>query len=759
MSGCTTNLRRRLIVRGVVQGVGFRPFVFRLAQTLGICGFVTNTSDGVLIELEGRPEQLQHFRRMLTAEAPALSDIQSVVEEEIAPVCDAAFAIVTSQDSGTNRTLIPADIAVCPDCLSDISVPGNPRFEYPFTNCTNCGPRFTIIQSIPYDRSRTTMADFELCGDCRAEYENPLNRRFHAEPVACPKCGPHLKIDSVHRNDAECIMESARLIGRGKILAIKGLGGYHLACDATNDKAVNELRRRKGRMGKPLAVMCRDLDVVTRIAFVSDEEASLLQSPESPIVILKSNPHNRLSHAVTGGINTVGAMLPYTPLHSLLFSHSPDILVMTSGNLSEEPIATDDSDAHLRLGNIADHVLKHNRGIHLACDDSVAKVVAKQPLVIRRARGYTPRVIPLMDEAPHILACGGDLKSAFCLAKDKQALLSQHIGDLENSLSIQHYERTVEHFQSFFCCLPRIVAHDLHPDYHSTRFALQQTTLSTLAVQHHWAHTASCLAENGEDGPVIGVSFDGTGFGEDGAIWGGEFLVASLESFERVAHLKYIPLPGGDAAARRPGRVAISHIRSAFGDEARTIAVRALPWMTDEETAAVFHQCERNIGCIPTSSMGRLFDAVGAITGICHQVSYEGQAAMELESLCSNERSQKDYFFIIEEGDTLIIDPAPVIRSAIHDAMDGVSPAAIAASFHQAVARMIVDVCLVLSKRENLTKVALSGGVFQNTLLTELCVPMLEQSGFHILRHSFVPAGDGGLALGQAAIAARRFCT
>ncbi|MBP6963629.1 MAG: carbamoyltransferase HypF [Armatimonadetes bacterium] len=743
--------RLRITVAGTVQGVGFRPFVYRLAGQHGLSGWVRNVADGVLIEVEGDESALRIFAEVLRTDAPTLASVSDSTVVTIPAEGGTGFAIRESIEGADIRPIVPPDIATCPDCLSDMTSPANRRYAYPFTNCTNCGPRFTIIERIPYDRAGTTMSGFRMCPDCETEYRDPLDRRFHAQPNACPVCGPHLILDGVRSaEDREVVAQAADLLLAGSVLAIKGLGGFHLACDARSDEAVSALRTRKGRVGKPFALMCLDHIEARRICVVDAPSEALLLSPERPIVLMPARHGNGISHFVVEGSSDLGVMLPYTPLHHLLLSAGPPTLVMTSGNLSEEPIAHEDCDAARRLRHIADHILAHDRPIHVPCDDSVMRVFEDAPMPIRRARGFVPRPIDLGVEMPQILACGGDLKSTFCLTKGSLAVLSQHLGDLENAPTLDHYERMVAHFRRFFDCEPEVVAHDLHPDYHSTRYAESSGIARQIAVQHHHAHIASCMAENGLEGPVIGVAFDGTGYGADGRIWGGEFLVADSRDFRRAAHLQYVPLPGGDAAVRRPGRMALSYLLRACGPD---VAVQLL---TPEEVRVVAAQIERGVNCPLTSSMGRLFDAVSALLGVCREVTYEGQAAMELKAAASGPSEGVYRYDLSRDGGPIRVDVRPMIREIVEEVARGKQVAGISAKFHSTIADMTVRVCSALRDQTGLSRVAMSGGVFQNVLLLGMVAERLRKRGFEVLIHRLVPCNDGGLSLGQAVVAAGR---
>ncbi len=755
-------LRWRIAVSGTVQGVGFRPFIYGLARRFDVAGWVCNTGDGVLLEVEGAAETLQRLLDALRAEQPALAHISEIALEELPSTGGSGFEIRHSEGQAGANTSIPPDIATCAACVADISTPGNRRYQYPFTNCTNCGPRFTIIRAVPYDRPSTTMADFPMCPACAAEYADPGDRRFHAQPNACPVCGPHLLLDEHAGNDADVLARAAALLRDGKILAIKGLGGYHLACDARNEQAVQALRARKGRAGKPFAVMCADLAEARRICEVDAEAEALLLAPERPIVLMpaKAPCHVAcdIAPSVAQGTSSLGVMLPYTPLHQSLLAQSPPTLVMTSGNLSEEPIVHRDNEARMRLGPIADHQLSHNRPIHLACDDSVLRPCADGPMIIRRARGYVPRPIEMAEQLPEVLACGGDLKNTFCLTKGKLALLSQHLGDLENVAALEHYADVVEHFCRFFAVQPRIVAHDLHPDYHSTRFARAygaESPKTLIGVQHHHAHVVACMAEHRLPAPVIGVAFDGTGYGVDGHIWGGEFLLADYADFRRVAHLAYVPLPGGAAAIRRPGRMALAYLLQACGPEALEIAPRLMPGFAPEEAEIVAAQIARKLNTPLTSSMGRLFDAVSALLGICHDVGYEGQAAIELETRAVAAPMRIYPYEITDDGvGGRAVDVRAMIAEIAAERARGVDIALIAAQFHATVADFTARVCMLVREETGVNQVVLSGGVFQNVRLLGMTRERLCRQGFAVARPMQTPINDGGIALGQAMVAA-----
>ncbi len=756
-------LRQRLCVTGVVQGVGFRPFVYGLATRLDLKGWVCNTSSGVTIEVEGAPEAVNEFQHALTHDAPPLARIERVSAEHLPPDGFTRFDIRESQSQPGAFQPVSPDIAICPDCLRELYDPADRRYRYPFINCTNCGPRFTIIKDVPYDRPRTTMAPFEMCPDCAREYHDPLNRRFHAQPVACLACGPRVWLvegedEEVgnRQREAHAIERAQALLQQGKIVAVKGLGGFHLACDATHEAAVAELRRRKGRVDKPFALMMADLTTVERYCHVSPEERALLESRERPIVLVwkREGASCPIAPSVAPGQHTLGVMLPYTALHYLLLTDDrrpPSALVMTSGNFSEEPIATRNDEALARLASLADAFLLHDRDIHIRTDDSVVRVFAGAELPIRRSRGYAPFPVKLPFTVPPLLAVGGELKNTFCVARDQYAFLSHHIGDVENLETLRSFEAGIAHFESLFRITPEIIAHDLHPDYLSTRYALRITQHATrIPVQHHHAHIAACLAENGHRGerPVIGVAFDGTGYGTDGAIWGGEFVIADYAGFERAAHLAYVPLPGGDAGTRKPARVALAHLLAAgLSLEGDLPPISAL---SVTERRIVERQIATGLNSPPTSSMGRLFDAVASLIGLRHEMNYEGQAAIELEAITDPDEAGA-YAFEIGQGS---ISPQPVIRAVVADVRANAPLPIISARFHNGVAAMIREVCVRLREQQGLNQAALSGGVFQNVTLLGKTLALLRSAGFEVFTHRLVPPNDGGIALGQAVIAA-----
>ncbi len=766
-SSTTGTVRRRIRVRGIVQGVGFRPFVYNLAHELGLAGYVLNSSAGVTIEIEGQESSVAQFVATLRNSPPPLAQIEDFALAEMAPVGDIGFVIRHSEAEPGEFVLVSPDVATCDDCWRDFGDAANRRYGYPFTNCTNCGPRYTIIQDIPYDRPTTTMAKFRMCALCQAEYDDPSNRRFHAQPNACPECGPGLALvpadgefpreeDYQSRGTSPVLWRVRELLREGKIIAVKGLGGFLLACDAENDGAVRVLRTRKRRSDKPFALMARDIADVESFCVAAPEERTLLLSAKRPIVVLQRREGSAISPAVAPGNNTIGVMLPYTPLHYLLFSDSPDepsqfrALVMTSGNISEEPIVTSNEEAWERLRDVADGFVFHNRDIYMRADDSVARVFEQKERVLRRSRGYVPHPVDLGMELKEILACGAELKNTLCLTKGRYAILSQHIGDLENYETLVFFEETLANLKKLFRVEPRAVAYDLHPQYMSTQFAQRLPLEPKVGVQHHHAHIASCMAENHLTGKVIGVAFDGTGYGTDGKIWGGEFLVADFVGFERRAHLRYVPLPGGDAAVRQPWRMALSYLRDALGEG--RFSARFADQVPQQNIAIVERMLARRLNCVDTSSCGRLFDAVSSIVGVRHEVTFEGQAAIELE-MVADSSVERAYPYAITEGDVAQLDMRLMIEAIMRDLSLGITAGEISAAFHNTLAAAIAEVCRRIREAEKLSRVCLSGGTFQNMFLLQRAAAGLRGSGFEVFLHTKVPPNDGGIALGQAVIA------
>lgn len=751
-------------VEGVVQGVGFRPFVYALAGRLGLDGLVGNDVDGVFIEVEGPGPRLAQFLSGLTSEAPALACVERV-QWAPAPTTGApGFSIVASAARGSRPALIPADTATCADCLREVEDPADRRFRYPFTNCTNCGPRFTIVQGVPYDRPLTTMSGFPMCEACSAEYHDPADRRFHAQPACCPACGPRLRFerDGVEA-PGEPIAAAARLLRDGGVLAVKGLGGYHLAVLAADEAATAELRRRKRREEKPFALMVADLAQARSLCRVDEAGAHCLSCRQRPAVLLDRLPEARVAAAVAPGNRHLALMLPYTALHHLLLREVGEPIVLTSGNVSDEPIAHLDQDAAHRLAGIADAFLAHDRPIQTRTDDSVVRPLFGRTMMVRRSRGYVPDAVtlPVPAERP-ILACGGELKNTFCLVRDGRAVISHHIGDLENHETLRSYQQGIAHLRRLLDLDPAVIAHDLHPEYLSTKYALElaerDERLVRVEVQHHHAHIASCLADNGERGPVIGVAFDGLGYGTDGTLWGGEFLLADLRSARRAAHLEPVPMPGGVSAIRQPWRMAAAYLDAAFDDDSVPAGL-AVMRRNEARWAQVVALARAGLNAPLTSSAGRLFDAVGALVGLRDEISFEGQAAIELEQIADLDEQGAYLLPVVERagaGEALRLRGADIVRAAASDVLDGIEPGVIAARFHNGIADAVARVCTRLREESGVATVALSGGVFQNVLLVTGVVRRLEEAGLRVLTHRQVPANDGGISLGQAAVAAAR---
>ena len=749
----------KIDVKGVVQGVGFRPFVYHLADQYNLKGWVLNSTAGVEIEITGLPESIQSFIDQLKNDPPPLARIDDLRYKNIALKEFKTFEIRKSKSSPDDFMPISADICVCDACLSEMKNPSDRRYLYPFINCTNCGPRFTIIQDIPYDRPYTTMSEFKMCDNCQHEYDDPKNRRFHAQPIACPVCGPETWLtvnETTIAKNQESIQLTRSYLKNGKILAIKGLGGYHLACDAFNKAAVTNLRNRKKRSDKPFALMAYSIDQVKKYCVISSEEENLLESIERPIVLLEKIKNTELSEDIAPGQNTLGIMLPYTPLHYLLLEpgeNFPDLLVMTSGNISDEPIAFQDADAANRLATIADAFLVHNRPIHMRIDDSVSRIVDSRSYILRRSRGYAPSSFLFHYPGDSILATGAELKNTFCLTRENQAFLSHHIGDMENLETLSSFEEAISHYEKLFRINPKIIACDLHPNYLATRYAVTRSeneNLSLINIQHHHAHLAACIAENSYNtkDPVIGLCFDGTGYGTDQAIWGGEVLIGNMSNYQRRFHLKYVPLPGGDISIKIPARMALSHLWTNKIDWEPIFPPCAELCM--EEKAALEIQLIRNINTIPTSSMGRLFDAVASFIGVRHRVNYEGQAAIEMESMV--DPFVKDYYqFDFIDGQ---IDPAPLWNQLISDSLANKSQSEMASKFHNAISQLCLEVCEIVKKESNSNVVALSGGVWQNKVLLCNTIALLQKNKFDVLWHAKIPTNDGGIAYGQACIAA-----
>ncbi|MBU2503332.1 carbamoyltransferase HypF [bacterium] len=770
-------VRRRLLIDGIVQGVGFRPFVFKLAESEHLTGFVTNTSAGVIAEIQGPGDAVERFTRRLRTETPPLARIVSVKAEdaEVIPGED-SFAIAASVDSPGTGTLIPPDVGVCADCLREIRDPRDRRHRYPFTNCTNCGPRWTIIGRIPYDRPYTSMAGFVMCDRCRAEYGDPRDRRFHAQPNACPACGPRLSLEDPSGPAGGDPLESAAdLLAGGAILAVKGLGGFHLAVRADDPGAVARLRRRKQREGKPLAVMAPDLEAVRALAVTGPDEEGLLRSPAAPIVLLEARSGASVCREVAGGHRRLGVMLPYTPLHHLLLdaaaARGVPALVMTSGNAGNEPICLGKEEARARLAGIADAWLLHDRDILRRADDSVVQILPgdRQPLVFRRSRGYAPVPVLLagLGSWPDVLAAGPELKSTVCLLKEDRAFLSPHVGDLENLPTHAFFRDTCADLQDLLECRPRVLAHDLHPGYLSTQWARDAAAadsgLTLVGVQHHHAHLAAVLAEHGRPGPAVGLILDGTGFGTDGTIWGGEILLGDCRNFRRLAHLETVPLPGGDTAVRQPWRTAVGYLRAAFGPD-RT-AWPDLPFLRKHPVDAVMEALDRGLNCPVTSSCGRLFDAVAALTGRWPEAAYEAQAAIEWMALTTAKEVHAAVPYpsalddpVVPPGDPFVIPVRPLVRSCAGDLAAGVPAAVVSARFHRTLIDLLAAATAAACADAGLTEVVLAGGALQNEILLDGLLEALGRRGLACLRPVQVPPNDGAVALGQAVVARARFC-
>lgn len=768
--------RRVVRVCGVVQGVGFRPFVYRLAQEEGLAGFIGNDTDGVTIEIEGCERRVDAFLGRLRTETPPLARIDSIAVRALPATGEAGFRIVASEILGRVSTGIPADAATCADCLRELVDETDRRWRYPFLNCTNCGPRFTITRRIPYDRPQTSMAQFKMCAACQAEYDDPLNRRFHAQPNACWECGPRVWLtgaDGVETRDTrdaagtDVVMAAVDRLLAGEILAIKGVGGFHLSVDATNEAAVQRLRKRKHRYGKPLAVMVKDVDAARTICSLTAEEEALLTTTARPIVLARKREGGGIAESVAPGIPWLGVFLPYAPLQHLLFADGRIVaLVMTSANLSEEPIAIDNEEARARLAGIADAFLMHDREILQRCDDSVAAVVDGTPQLIRRARGFVPLGLELPIESPPLLAVGGHLKNVFALARGRRVFQSQHLGDLENLQGLDFFRESLEHLMRTFEVEPEIVVHDLHPGYLSTTWARERARergLKVLAVQHHHAHVAGCMAEHGLMDETIGLALDGTGYGTDGKIWGGEVLVCGLSGFERFAHLDYVPMPGGDAAVREPWRMALGHL-SAAGMDVESAKVLELLGAKDAEVRVLRRMIERGVNTPLTSSCGRLFDAVAAVVlgrRPPRRMVYEAQAAIELEGLAVDEGDEPGYEMELTSGNWGAREPArigarPLWRGLLEDLRAGASKARIAARFHAGVTGGFVKAVCLAREATGISHVAMSGGCMHNRRLARLLRRELGASGFRVFQHVQVSPGDGGLSYGQAAIGAAK---
>ncbi|MBN2089272.1 carbamoyltransferase HypF [candidate division KSB1 bacterium] len=749
--------RIKATIHGIVQGIGFRPFVYQLAQKHHLKGYILNNSQGVELEIEGCSSIIDLFFKEIEDNHPPLARIVSI-QKKILPISGYQdFSIRKSIAQSEKAALIAPDVCVCEACLSEMYDPENRRYRYPFINCTNCGPRYTIIQDVPYDRPNTTMSNFQMCPDCEREYHDPANRRFHAQPNACAVCGPQVQLYDQQQNLVQCadpILKAIEFLKNGSIVAIKGLGGFHLAVDASNSQAVQILRLRKQREEKPLALMSLNLELIKQFTLLSENEISLLTSPQRPIVLLKKKSPNAIAMEVAPQNHYFGVMLPYTPLHFLLLQGDFLALVMTSGNLSDEPIVIDNVNAFNMLGKIADYFLVHNRDIYLRSDDSILRQINQSPLFIRRSRGYVPQPILLNRNFPSILAVGAELKNTICLTRKNQSFLSQHIGDLKNFESYQCLHLTVSHLKRILDIQPEIIAYDFHPDYLSTHYAQEQNSAQKIRIQHHHAHIASCVLEHGLEGPVIGLAFDGTGLGTDGKIWGGEILLVEQAACNRLAHLRYFPLPGGDAAIQEPWRMAVSYLYQAFGDDFFNFNFPFFKEIGEEKIQFIIKMIKQDFNCPRTSSLGRLFEGVAALLGLCNRNTYEGQAAISLEMAIEKSNLNQLYPYDWEQEDEgYIILISPIIWGIVSDLMKKESIGTISFKFHLTLIQLFSDLCQRLKRETKLKRVVLSGGVFQNfTLLTGL-QKSLQAGGFEVYSHSKVPPNDGGIALGQAGIA------
>lgn len=754
--------RVQICVTGRVQGVGFRPTVYRYATAAGLAGFVKNTPEGVLLEVEGEDLPVKSFISQLRLTPPAQARVESFVSEELQPIGGAVFEIMASQASGDLLIGIPPDLATCADCAREIRESSNRRYGYPFTNCTCCGPRYTIVRELPYDRAKTSMAQFRMCPSCQAEYSTPSDRRFDAQPNACSVCGPELRLLDALSEPVQGLVDplatAVESLQAGHVLALKGLGGYHLCCDARNVAAIQKLRARKHRPTKPFAVMFATLEQIRAHCEVSDDEAAELGSTAAPIVILRRRPDSALPAEISPDTHDIGAFLPYTPLHHLLLDRmSP--LVMTSGNNSEEPLARDEAELALLLGSFADFALVHNRVIVRRCDDSVVKLAGARRILLRRARGFVPGAIPLPMRGPPVLAVGGDLKNVFALTRQQQAILSPHIGNLEEFASFSFLKDAVEDLARLLCIKPEIVAHDLHPDYAATRFAREYPAHAHLGIQHHHAHVAACMVEHKLLGPVMGIVLDGMGYGPDETIWGGEVLLADLRSYQRMAHFQTCRLPGGDEATRQPIRTAWSQLVAEFGAEADAIAAEFLPALSEADRTTLRTMVERGIRSPVTSSAGRLFDAVSALLGFQQPISFEGEAAIRLQTLAETSALPPYPFDLAKQREPWVIGFGPTLRAIVQDLRAGKVRSEIAGRFHRTVAAALVETCSGLRLRYARHEVVLSGGVMQNDFLLGLLHAGLQARGFKVHSHALVPPNDGGLALGQAAVALAQFLT
>ena len=749
--------RMQVNIKGIVQGVGFRPFVYNLAKKHNLVGYVLNNTSGVFIDVEGEQKAVKKFIQHVNSSPPPQAEIYDMQSQQVETFGYQDFTIQESKDQEEKFVPISPELSTCEECVTELFDPMDRRYRYPFINCTNCGPRFSIVQDIPYDRKFTTMSVFPMCNKCQAEYDNPGDRRFHAQPNACPFCGPQLSLKDHNGREIQVedvISDACRLFKEGYVIAVKGLGGYHLACDAFSIDAVKKLRARKFREYKPFAIMARDLITVKNICYVSREEEKQLTDTKRPILLLHKRNNGPVAKEVAPNQIYLGVMLPYTPLHHLLLTESGLVLVMTSGNISSEPIVFDDLEAIQRLKGIADYFVTHNREIYIRTDDSVSRIWNGSELVMRRSRGYAPH--PLLMKLPfeeQILSCGAELKNTFCLTRGNYAFLSHHIGDLENIETLSAFEKGIEHFKRIFNIKPAYIAYDLHPEYLSTKYALSLDNVQKLGIQHHHAHVVSCMGDNSIEEKVIGVAFDGTGYGTDGTIWGGEFFICDFAGFQRIAHFEYIPLPGGEKAIKEPWRMAASCLKRIYDDDLLDVNIDFVKELDRNKWQNLKKMINNGINSPLTSSTGRLFDAVSALIGIRREVYYEGQAAIELEMAANPEEKGVYNFDLREDGDKTEIVINPLFKDIVSDLKSGIGKESISAKFHNTVAHIILKICKKIFKEKAIDRVVLSGGVFQNMMLLEKTLLLLRNKDFRVYTHHRVPPNDGGIALGQAIIA------
>ena len=752
-------IRKNIIIKGIVQGVGFRPFIHKLVKNYNLSGWVLNSNQGVEMDIEGKTEELHNFINDIKKKLPPLARIEKIEVNQLPLIGHKGFYIkksIVKEEDGF--VLVSPDISICEDCLQELFDPHNRRFHYPFINCTNCGPRFTIIKDIPYDRGKTTMNNFKMCSLCQSEYDDIENRRYHAQPNACADCGPQVSLYQNKRKleGIDPIEKAVKLLKEGKIGAIKGLGGFHLACDATNNKAVARLRRLKNREAKPFGIMSFNLEKIKQYCKLGKKEEEWLINRARPIVLLKKKEDSLISSLTAPRNNYLGVMLPYTPLHYLLLKDNFTALIMTSGNIADQPIIGDNQEALEKLDRIADFFLLYNRDIFNRCDDSVLKIINGDNAFFRRSRGYVPHPIILDFKLKEVLALGGELKNTISFSKENYVFLSQYLGDLKSVETLNFLKESIASLKKMFRINPEIIACDLHPDYLSTQYAEETRAkkgLRVVKVQHHHAHIVSCMAENNIKEKVIGVAYDGTGYGDDGNIWGGEFLLCDLKEYLRVGHLKYYPLPGGDKAIMEPWRMAYSYLYSIYGSRAKKIDIDFNRRMDYDKLSIIEKMIDKNINSPLTSSCGRLFGAASSLIGIRDEISYEGQAAMELESFCASGIKERYNFCICKEGKEFIIDPQEIFIDIIKDLKEGIDKKVIAAKFHNTVAEFTLNLCGKIRENTGINKIALSGGVFQNRYLTEKIISLLEKDGFQVYTQRKVPPNDGGISLGQAVVA------